>query len=60
MYRRKVPQQVLASVPTFYYNNLKKYGNVYKSDAEYAGTLLRVFIEEILDKEVSILDEVIW
>ena len=59
LYRKKVPQQVLASVATFFHNNMSKYGDVYRSDAEYVGKLLRIFIEDVLGKEVYILNEVI-
>ena len=59
LFRKKVPQQVLASVATFYHNNMSKYGDVDRSDAEYVGKLLRIFIEDVLGKDVSILNEVI-
>lgn len=58
-YRRKVPQQVLASVVTFFRNNMNRYGDVYRSDAEYVGKILRIFIEHILNEDVSILNEII-
>lgn len=58
-YRKKVPQQVLASVVNFYHNNMNRYGEIHRSDAEYVGKVLRIFIEDILGKEVTILNEVI-
>ena len=59
IYKSKAPQQVLASVKTFYNNSMQNYGNVYRSDVEYVGGILRYFIENILKRDISILDEVI-
>lgn len=58
-YKGKVPKQVLASVPTFYHNTMKKFGSVYKSNIEYVGEQLRFLIESVLKKDINILDDTI-
>ena len=59
IYKSKAPQQVLASVMTFYCNSMKKYGTVFRSDVEYVGRVLRYYIEHVLKKDISILNEVL-
>ena len=58
-YKGKVGGQALASVVTFYNNSILKGWSIYKSNAQYTGVLLKNFIINVLQCDISILDEVI-
>ena len=50
---------ILASVVTFYNNSILRGWPIHKSDVQYTGVLLKNFIINVLQCDISILDEVI-
>lgn len=58
-YRGKAGSQVMASVVTFYNNCILREWPIYKSDVLYTSFLLKYFITNVLQLDISILDEVI-
>lgn len=58
-YRGKAPAQVMASIVTFYNNSILRGWAIYKAEVQHVGILLKYFIVNVLQSDISILDEVI-